>query len=397
MTKWRGYFAAIWLLVLVAGCATPQTPTAVPQTPTSTPIETWMKTFEGPDYGALFDIILTEDGNVLAVGATNHLHFPPYSGDILLMKLTLDGEVLWERAWGGEGYEQAWAVTPATDGGYYVFGETDSYGAGDRDFLLLKITEDGREDWFKTYGNAQREWPFGMLELSNGDLLIYGYTEPVSGSGHDQYAVRLGPGGDIVWEYVGDSPNDEIVIDAFETEEGDLVLPVVIGDEDSGLVKLDADGAVLWTKRFELAGWQFASQIASTDDGGLLLAGFSMNDGPPRQAEVWLARCTAEGELEWETTFGDSATDDYARALLPLSDGTYLIGEIGDGMPLARIDQDGNVLWRQSLAQQRVYSANALIELDDGGFLVAGMLTITNGYSYDAVLLRTDAEGRVWE
>ena len=101
----------------------------------SGPTNRWFRTFEGSDYGAFFDIILTEDGNILAVGTTNHLHVPPYSGDALLMKLTLEGDQLWEWTWGGDGYEQAWSVTPADDGGYYVFGETDSYGAGDRDFF----------------------------------------------------------------------------------------------------------------------------------------------------------------------------------------------------------------------------------------------------------------------
>jgi len=63
------------------------------------------------------DIALTQDGNILAVGATNHLHMPPYSGDALFVKLTLDGDVLWERIWGGDGYEQADSVVLAEDGG----------------------------------------------------------------------------------------------------------------------------------------------------------------------------------------------------------------------------------------------------------------------------------------
>jgi hypothetical protein len=48
--------------------------------------EMWMRTFAGPDDGAFFDIILTEDGDVLVVSAMNHLHLPPYLGDALLMK-----------------------------------------------------------------------------------------------------------------------------------------------------------------------------------------------------------------------------------------------------------------------------------------------------------------------
>jgi len=357
---------------------------------------TWIRAFEGPDYGALFDIVLTHDGNILAVGTTNYLHVPPYSGDALFMKLTLEGDVLWERTWGGEGYEQAWSVTPAGDGGYYIFGETDSYGAGGRDFFLVKITEHGTDDWFRTYGRARREWPYGMLRLSNGDLLIYGFTEPLVGSGRNQYAIRVKPDGDVIWEYVGESPEDELVMDALETMEGDLVFAVAIG-EDGKLVKLDADGNVHWTNRYELAGWQFASQIAETDNGGFLLAGFSMSEGARRQADTWLAYCTSTGELEWETSFGDSTQDDYAQSLILLKDGTYLIGGLGNGMQLSRIDENGNLLWKRSLVGRTVYAAESLIELEDGGYIVAGLIQLINGQSYDAILLRTDAEGRVAE
>ena len=359
-------------------------------TPSTT---TWVRVLEGPDYGAFFDMALTQDGNVLAVGATNHLHMPPYSGDVLFMEFNLDGEVLWERTWGGGGYEQAFSVTPAGDGGYYVFGETDSYGAGDRDFFLLKITAGGTEDWFQTYGGANREWPYGMLRLSNGDLLLYGFTE-VSAGERDQYALRVDSGGGTIWEYTVGSSGEEFVIDALETEEGDLVLAVVVG-EDGKLEKLDANGNLQWEKRYELDGWQFASQVARTEDGGFLLAGFSMDSS--QQADIWLAHCASTGELERETSFGDPSFDDYANSLIQLKDGTYLIGILGNGMALKRIDEDGNALWERSLVGQSVYGAMALIELESGGFLVAGFIQIINGRSYDAIILRTDAEGRVHE
>ena len=357
--------------------------------------ETWMETYEGPDYGAFFDMILSDDGHVLVVGATNHLHFPPYSGDALLMQLTLEGEIVWEKAWGGDGYEQASSVVPASDGGYFVFGETDSHGAGGRDFFLLKVAEDGTEEWFETYGGPDREWPFGMISLSNGDVLMHGFTTAASGA-RRQYAVRATPDGSTVWEYIRGDAAEEIVLDALETAAGDIVLCLSI-DEDGGSVKLDANGDVLWSHRYELAGWQFPSQIASLDDGGFLLAGFVMAGGSRRQADTWLVRCSASGEIEWHTSFGDSIHDDYAQSLLRLNDGTYLIGGLGNGMPLFRVDEDGTVLWRRYLTKRNVYGAEALIELDGGGFLVAGFIQIVSGRSYDAILMRTDAEGRVNE
>jgi hypothetical protein len=356
---------------------------------------TWIKTFEGPDYGAFFDIVLTPDGNALAVGATNHLHLAPYSGDALIMKLTLDGDVLWERTWGGDRYEQAWAAANAGDGGFYVFGETDSYGAGGRDFFLLKIAEDGSEEWFQTYGKANREWPYGMLRLSNGDLLLHGFTESLVDKERNQYALRIATDGDVIWEYTAESPEDELVSSAIETAEGDLVLAVIIG-EDGALVKLDADGNLQWEQRYKLAGWQFASQVIRTDDGGFLLVGFSMS--PNQQADTWLARCTSTGELEWDTSFGDAAFNDYATSLIRLRDGTYLIGAISNGVLLSRVDNDGNVLWRRSLLDQRtVYGGMALTELEGGGYLVAGLIEIIGGRSYDAFLLRINAEGRIEE
>lgn len=378
--RYAHFIPLLFLIVCASAGCTPST-------------TTWVRVLEGPDYGAFFDMALTQDGNVLAVGATNHLHMPPYSGDVLFMEFNLDGEVLWERTWGGGGYEQAFSVTPAGDGGYYVFGETDSYGAGDRDFFLLKITAGGTEDWFQTYGGANREWPYGMLRLSNGDLLLYGFTE-VSAGERDQYALRVDSGGDTIWEYTVGSSGEEFVIDALETEEGDLVLAVVVG-EDGKLEKLDANGNLQWEKRYELDGWQFASQVARTEDGGFLLAGFSMDSS--QQADIWLAHCASTGELERETSFGNPSFDDYANSLIQLKDGTYLIGTLGNGMALKRIDEDGNALWERSLVGQSVYGATALIELESGGFLVAGFVQIINGRSYDAIILRTDAEGRVHE
>ncbi len=352
---------------------------------------TWLRTFEGANYGAFFNNVLTQDRNILAVGATNHLHMPPYSGDALFLKLTLDGDVIWERTWGGDGYEQAISIGLAKDGGYYIFGETDSYGAGDRDFFLLKIAGDGSEDWFKTYGRTRREWPFGMLDLSNGELLLYGFTESIGG-GRDEYAICVSQEGDIIWEYTVELPGEELVLDALETPDGDLVLAASI-EEDGKLIELEADGSIKWTHRYELAGWQYPSQVAQVEDGGFLLAGFSMSSSP-RQADTWLARCTSTGELEWETSFGDSTFDDYANSMIRLSDGTYLIGAISNGVLLSCVDEDGNVQWRRSLLeQQAAYGGMALTELEDGSFLVAGLIQLVNGRSYDAFLLRTDGEG----
>lgn len=393
MPKWLNRLVML-VLILCTCCSPAPGQSAPPATPTAvhTDAPAWSKLFEGPQYGAFLDLTLTPDGNVLAVGATNHLHMPPYSGDVLLIKLSLDGSVLWERAWGGNGYDQADGVVPADDEGYYVFGETESYGAGDRDFFLLKLSADGQAEWHRTYGGTDREWPYGLLHLANADLLIYGFST-TTGGGRDRYALRLSPAGDILWEYSAGTPAEELLLDALELPSGDLILAASL-DEDGELVRLSADGVERWVRRFELPGWQYPSQVALTSNGGLLLAGFAMAESP-RQADTWLARCTPDGELLWQTTFGEPSFDDYATSLLRLRDGTYLSGALANGVLLTRLDEDGHVLWSGSyLDKQRVYGGMGLVELEQGGCIVAGLIQLVNGRSYDAVILRVDDLGQ---
>jgi hypothetical protein len=101
--------------------------------------------------------------------------------------------------------------------------------------------------------------------------------------------------------------------------------------------------------------------------------------------------------MVWETSFGEPAYDDYATSMIRLNDGTYLLGAIANGMQLSHIDAAGNLLWRRSLLGQTVHGAMALTELEGGDYLVAGLIQLTNGRSYDAILLRTDSGGQVEE
>lgn len=369
-------------LVLVATAACQRAPT------------TWRRVVADSASGALFAAVEMAGRRAIAVGATNHVHQPPYAGDVLIMQFDLtDGDTIWRRTWGGPGYEQAWRVTLAADGGYYVFGETDSYGAGDRDFFLLEVSGDGHPEWFRTYGTPRREWPFGMLPLRNGDLLLYGRT--VSGVGsEDAYAVRVDPLGDVVWEYTDRTPTDVLILDAVETPSGEIILCNSI-DQDAGLTALSATGRQLWMRRYALDGWQYGSAIEAAADG-YLVAGFAMAEND--HADVWLARVSLNGELDWQRTFGDPGSDDYAMSLRRLADGTYLMTGLGRGLPRWKLDAAGNVMEEHRLTDSALYAAGRITVLRDGGVLIPGLrFSVPSTRNTDPVLLRADADGRVEE
>ena len=65
--------------------------------------------------------------------------------DAYLVKLAADnGEILWERLYGGNGRSVARSVKATSDGGFLLGGDTDAFGPGSRAMLLIKTDADGR-------------------------------------------------------------------------------------------------------------------------------------------------------------------------------------------------------------------------------------------------------------
>lgn len=354
--------------------------------------ETWARVIGGSGHGALFDMVFSDDGQVLAVGATNHVHTPTREGDVLLIRLTVGGEILWERTWGGTEFEQAWSVASAPAGGFYVFGETASFGAGERDFFLLRIDDDGDEIWVHTYGGPKREWPFGMLVLADGELLIYGSTIAEAGGREAPYALRVAADGEVLWEFADATDEDRFISGAAETPQRDLVL-CMAGVENGGLMKLTADGQVLWSRMYDLSESQYPTEVLLNKDGGFLLAGYYAGQASRQLADVWLARCSPSGELEWQKTFGSRLLDDYALSLQRLANGAVLIGGFGFGMPLWCVSESGEILWESHPMRSFTYGAFGLLEMPDGSLLVSGMRMISR--SADATILRVDQTGQL--
>jgi hypothetical protein len=64
-------------------------------------------------------------------------------GDIFLIKTDANGNLQWAKTYGGTYWEEAYSVQQTSDGGYIVAGYTTSFGAGNRDFFLIKTDANG--------------------------------------------------------------------------------------------------------------------------------------------------------------------------------------------------------------------------------------------------------------
>jgi len=141
----------------------------------------WNRTLGGPnnDYGNS----LCGDGTyIYTCGKTNS--YGAGGEDLFLVKWDTDGNVVWNRTWGGSNSEIGRFII--RNGSFiYTTGNTNSFGvAGSSDLLLVKWDLDGNQVWNRTWGGSSYESDYGLANNLNFIYMI-GVTSSYDAGGFD--------------------------------------------------------------------------------------------------------------------------------------------------------------------------------------------------------------------
>lgn len=101
---------------------------------------TWAKTYGGSSSDIARSIQQTSDSGFIVAGETSSFGT---NTDVWILKLESNGNIGWQKTYGGSGVDMAHSIQQTLDGGFIVAGETSSSGAGYADFWILKIDENG--------------------------------------------------------------------------------------------------------------------------------------------------------------------------------------------------------------------------------------------------------------
>jgi hypothetical protein len=114
----------------------------------------WQKTYGGSEVSAedrVNSIVETSTGEFLVIGST--YSFGAGSADMWLFKTEKDGDLLWEKTYGGSNSDYGGDVK-YMGGSIILAGQTKSFGAGGFDFWLLKTDNDGNIDSCDVIGTS---------------------------------------------------------------------------------------------------------------------------------------------------------------------------------------------------------------------------------------------------
>jgi len=147
----------------------------------------WEKTFgkDGDERGNF--VLEMEDGYVVG-GVTES----EGSGgrDLWLVRTDYEGEKVWEKTLGGPGDDGGWSALEAKDDGLIVVGYTESQGRGDQDLWLVKVALDGERVWEKTFGGSGFDLGRSIVPTKDGGWAMTGWTESIGSGGQDMWLVK---------------------------------------------------------------------------------------------------------------------------------------------------------------------------------------------------------------
>jgi hypothetical protein len=260
----------------------------------------WTRTYGGVLADVGCSVQQTADSGYVIAGYT--YSFGAGGRDAYLIKTDASGDTLWTKTYGDTLYDLASSVQQTSDGGYVFTGFTGSRGVGDRQVYIVKTDASGDTVWTRAYGGPSMDEGDDVRLTDDGGYVVAGYTLSFGAGGRDFYLVKTDSNGDTLWTRTfGDRDYDESY-SVQQTDDGGYVVAgytasVVTTYMDVYLVKTDAGGDIVWTRTYShTPGDDVGYSIQLTSDHGYVIAGYSDPYAPPFY-DIYLIKTDSLGNV----------------------------------------------------------------------------------------------------
>lgn len=351
---------------------------------------------------------------------------------VIVYHVDKKGNHLWQRTYGGSVGEYPTDIIADNQGYYYLSietysndGDVQSGNHGGSDRWIVKIDVQGNIIWERCYGGSGIEYGARLKLLSNGNILAFSATTssdgdvPVNYGYLDNWLLIINPEGEILQSRVFGNIGQNNIFDIVETRDGGFffaskaseVEGMVEGDYHGGLydvwaVKLDARLEIEWQQLYGGSRSDYGSHgVIELDNGYIFLAlTDSPNDGDVSgyhngtshngyaTDDIWAVRIDSVGNMLWQRCLGGSSSDYPRGGLYPMQDGSFMVfgntlsydgdvigyhhlgssGNGNDDIWMSRLSADGELLWNRCFGGSfRERPGNNILQLADDNWLIA--------------------------
>ncbi len=338
----------------------------------------WTRTIGGVDDDVGRSIIQTADGGYAIAGETRSYGAGGF--DVYVVKLDSAGVVQWTRTIGGTGNDIGHSIIQISDGSYVIAGEARIGPGYSSNVYVAKLDSSGNIVWTRIIGGAELDGGFSIIRASDEGFVVVGATQSYGqGNFFDVYVIKLDSNGHVVWtRTIGGASWDDYGFSIIQTTDGDYVIAGYTGSfgagwEDVYVVKLDSMGNLLWARTIGGANHEQGYSIIQAADGSYVIAGYTISFGQGG-SDVYVLKLDSNGNVVWTRTIGGASQDD-GYSIIQTTDGGYVIAGVttsfGSGGPdvyVVKLDANGNLV-----------SCPGGCQIDSGGITGSGGAVSSGG------------------
>ncbi len=313
------------------------------------------------------------------------------------------GDVLWDKTYGGTGNDYGYSVKQTIDGGFIVAGCTDSYGAGNFDFYVVKTDINGDTAWTRTFGGSNDDIGYSVCLTRDSGYVISGFTSSFGAGDYDVYLIKLDKNGNTIWTKTYGDTSNESGNSVQQTSDGGFIIAGYTNSYGAGafdfyLIKTDSTGDTLWTRTYGGGNWDRAYSVQQTDDGGYVVVGYTSSFGSGGD-DIYLVKTDSTGDTLWTRTYGGTGTDDGEFVQQTSDEGYIIVGYTtsygaGNGdVYLIKTNSNGDTLWTKTYGGSSDDAGYSIQQTDDGGYIIGGYTRSFGAGNTDFYLIKTDSTG----
>jgi len=229
----------------------------------------WVKSYGGPDDDNGVSIAKDSLDNVYLTGfsfsASGDVPENKGSTDLWVLKVNTDGGIIWSKTFGGSETDIGNDIV-ISNGYIYTVGETysndyDVSGShGGRDGWLIKLTIDGELEYQKCFGGSSFEELFEVEFISGNEILLTGISGSNNGdltehfglsSKSDFWALTIDTIGNIIWQKSLGGSLGEYAYAGLPSNVNQFIITGTTYSSD-GYVSENGGGSDMWTVKLKV-------------------------------------------------------------------------------------------------------------------------------------------------
>lgn len=339
-------------------------------------------TNNGSDKGQ--GVIQMEDSSYYVTGSSSSFSG---SSQAFLMHVDSMGNYLWSNHYGGAESESGRRVLYKKNFGFFISGFTNSYGSGGFDYYLAKIDEAGDLEWEKAYGGTGWERVHDAALTKDTGVIMVGETSSNLTNNQDIYIVRTDKLGDTLWTKTIGGLGDDYASCIKGYTDSTFVIAGRTYVEDSSLTKIyityiKDNGTVIWTDTLGQNGNYWANGISFDGTRVIGIGGIQADytDGTDLVAFIYdisgfswgESKIYAEGEQEYDGIITLDGGNNYYTCYSNEDASSYVNGP---DVIMAKYTQPFSWLSSFRIGYQNPDVNGQIINTNDGGAIVVGYST----------------------